>query len=77
MLVSPKDLSLLSVVEAVIGEIFLNDCLMSADSCIRSRTCSINRVWEEARNQVRETLRDATFDKLMKDESCMMPVNDL
>ena len=31
----------------------------------------MNMVWERARNQLRETLREATFDKLLKDESCL------
>jgi DNA-binding IscR family transcriptional regulator len=56
-------MSLLDVVEAVIGEIFLNDCLMRPDSCSRSHTCAVNRVWEKARNQLRDTLRENTFDK--------------
>jgi len=58
-------------VEAVTGEIFLNDCLMRPDSCARSGSCAMNMVWERARNQLRETLREATFEKLLKDESCL------
>jgi Rrf2 family protein len=63
LLISPDKMSLLDVVEAVIGEIFLNDCLMRPDSCSRSHTCAVNRVWEKARNQLRDTLRENTFDK--------------
>ncbi|MBW2616432.1 MAG: Rrf2 family transcriptional regulator, partial [Deltaproteobacteria bacterium] len=61
LLVSPEKISLLDVVEAVTGEIFLNDCVMRPDSCFRSPTCAIHRVWEKAREQLRETLREATF----------------
>ena len=64
LLISPDKMSLLDVVEAVIGEIFLNDCLMRPDSCSRSHTCAVNKVWEKARNQLRDTLRENTFDKL-------------
>lgn len=70
---APSQITLLDVVEAVIGEIFLNDCLMSPATCIRSPSCSVNRVWEKARNQMRETLRGVTFDQLLKDESCLFP----
>ena len=64
LLLSPDKMSLLDVVETVIGEIFLNDCLMRPDSCARSHTCAVNKVWEKARNQLRDTLRESTFDKL-------------
>ena len=36
LLVEPSKISLLTVVEAVIGQIFLNDCLMRPGSCKRS-----------------------------------------
>lgn len=64
LLISPDKMSLLEVVEAVIGEIFLNDCLMRPDSCARSQGCAVSKVWERARNQLRDTLRETTFDKL-------------
>ncbi|HID34838.1 MAG TPA: Rrf2 family transcriptional regulator [Anaerolineae bacterium] len=73
LLISPDELNLLDVVETVIGEIFLNDCLMRPDSCARSQSCAVNRVWEKARNHLRETLREATFDRLLKEESCLSP----
>ena len=64
LLIPPDKMSLLDVVEAVIGEIFLNDCLMRPDSCARSHACAVNKVWEKARNQLRDTLQQSTFDKL-------------
>lgn len=71
LLISPEKLSLLDVVEAVTGEIFLNDCIFRPDSCRRSYTCAAHSVWQKARDQLRETLRKATFAKLIKEESCM------
>ena len=71
---SPDKLSLLDVVEAVTGEIFLNDCIMRPASCFRSPGCSIHRVWERAREQLRNTLREATFAKLLEDETCIFPL---
>jgi len=68
--ISPEQLSLLHVIEAVVGEIFLNDCILRPDSCERSYTCAVHSVWQEARNQLRETLRKATFAKLAKDDGC-------
>ena len=71
--VSPDKLSLLDVVEAVIGEIFLNDCIVRPESCNRSQACSVHQIWDKARNQLRDTLREATFSSLLTNDSCMMP----
>ena len=74
LVVSPEKISLLDVVEAVIGEIFLNDCILRPESCDRSDACAVHFVWEKARNQLRETLREATFAKLLKENSCFNPL---
>jgi len=76
LVVSPEKLNLLDVVEAVIGEIFLNDCVIRPESCHRSNTCTVNRVWETARNQLRQTLREASFSKLLKEDSCLNPFSE-
>lgn len=73
LIVSPAKLSLLDVVEAVTGEIFLNDCIMRPESCGRVNTCSIHRIWQKARNRLRKTLSEATFEKLLQEESCVNP----
>ena len=74
LLVSPQELTLLDVVETISGEIFLNDCVMRPGSCKRSPTCAVHIVWKNAREQLRETLRAATFDKLLKEGSCLSPL---
>ncbi len=73
LLVSPEELTLLEVVEAMTGKIFLNDCVMRPSSCTRNSSCAVHLVWERARNQMRETLRAATFDKLLNEESFISP----
>jgi Rrf2 family transcriptional regulator, iron-sulfur cluster assembly transcription factor len=73
LLRSSDELSLLDVVEATIGEIFLNDCLMNPGVCKRSKACAVNKVWDKARKQLRDTLAAATIDSLLKSQSCMSP----
>jgi Rrf2 family protein len=70
LLVRPEELSLLRVVEAIMGEIFLNDCVIKPNSCKRSKDCAVHKVWEEARLQLRETLGQVTFDKLLFQGVC-------
>jgi len=70
LIISPDKLTLLDVVEAVIGEIFLNDCVLRPESCQRAPACSAHQVWDKARNQLRNTLRQTSFKQLLEDESC-------
>jgi Rrf2 family protein len=77
LLVPPEKLTLLDVIEAIIGEIFLNDCVLRPESCHASPTCAVNGVWLRARDQLRETLGSVTFAKLIEDESCCMLQNNI
>lgn len=70
LVVPPEKITLLGVIEAVIGEIYLNDCLMRPDSCYRSPTCTIYGVWQKARDQLRETLEQTTFASLQTEPTC-------
>lgn len=70
LLVPPEKLTMLDVVETVIGEIYLNDCVMRPESCERVSFCAIHQVWEKARDQLRETLRQTDFKSVLEKESC-------
>jgi Rrf2 family protein len=65
--IPPYKVSMLDVIEAVIGEIFLNDCIRP-ESCDRSKACIAHQIWQKARDQLRDTLAEATFDKIVREE---------
>ena len=69
---APADLPLLTVIEAIIGEISLNDCVTRPDSCTRSALCAVHRVWNRANEQLRATLRETTFAELAAEENCCL-----
>jgi Rrf2 family protein len=69
LIVSPEELTLLTVVEAEIGEILLNDHMIAPQSCQRGSTRAVYKVWERARNQLRNTLNEVTFAQILKDET--------
>lgn len=71
LLREPKDLTLLEVVEIMIGEIYLNDCVARPSSCNALSACGVHQVWIKARDQLRETLRQATFDQLIQKKTCL------
>jgi Rrf2 family protein len=71
LVVPPEELTLLEVVEAVIGEIFLNDCVLRPESCNRSHACAVHGIWTKAKDQLRQTLQEATFARILRETSCM------
>ena len=71
LLRDPATLSLLEVVETMIGEIYLNDCIARPSECKVSYTCAVHRVWLEARDQLRNTLEAVTLEKLISEKSCL------
>jgi Rrf2 family protein len=68
---NPAAITLLEVVETMIGEIFLNDCIARPAGCKVSYHCAVHRVWLDARDQLRNTLRQVNFDQLVADASCL------
>ncbi|MBU2547900.1 MAG: Rrf2 family transcriptional regulator [Proteobacteria bacterium] len=62
----PAEISMLDVVEAVEGPLFLNECLARPESCGRSSICAVHEVWGEARDGFRQTLREANFEDLAR-----------
>ena len=71
LLMEPKEITLLLVVETMIGEIFLNDCVVRPDSCQVSPSCAVHNVWMQARDQLRATLRNVTFAQLLEQPVCI------
>ena len=59
-----ENVTLLAVVEAIDGEIYLNDCIHRPESCDRQGLCSVHHVWEQARRQLRDTLGSTNLAEL-------------
>ncbi len=62
----PNEVSVLDVVEAIDGPIYLNLCVPGADGCERSLACAVHPVWVEARETLVKVLHRATMAKLAK-----------
>lgn len=72
LLADPIKITLLSVIEAVIGEISLNDCVGRPESCGNSARCTVHRVWNKANQQLRATLQEVNFATLASEEACCL-----
>ena len=64
-------ITLLEVVEAVVGEISLNDCVLRPGDCRRNPDCAVHQIWVRATDDLRHTLRQADFASLVGQELCM------
>jgi len=71
---NPAEISLLEVIETMIGEIYLNDCVARPGSCKITYDCAVHGVWMKAREQLRDTLRQVTFDQLITRSSCVTSI---
>jgi len=67
----PSAISLLEVVETMIGEIQLNDCIGRPAGCKSSDNCAVHRVWWKAREQLRGTLRQVSLEQLIAETTCL------
>jgi len=73
---SPAKLTLLDVVETMVGELVLNDCVVMPHTCFQSSKCSIRKVWVKIRNQMRDTMRETTFENILEEEGVEIPSAD-
>lgn len=72
LIMAPEEVTLLDVIEAIIGEIALNDCVTRPQTCRASKACTVHRVWSKARKELRDTLRSADFATLAAEDSCCL-----
>jgi len=74
LLHDPAEVTLLMVIETIIGEISLNDCVARPESCAASPLCTVHQVWNRAAAQLRDTLRGTTFADLLNESCCLAPL---
>ena len=56
-----NEISVLDVVEAIDGPIFLNECTKSSSSCPFLDSCPLLEIWREARADLIDKLSSTTF----------------
>lgn len=59
-----EDLTLLDVIQAAEGEIFLNKCLIAPGMCSMDAGCSVHLVWCEAQKAVKDILTRSSLAEL-------------
>jgi Rrf2 family protein len=74
---SPEQISLLDVIEAVVGPVFLNDCVLRPQSCHRSPYCTVHAAWQRICEQLKNELRAVRFSDLTHPDASLLPISDL
>lgn len=68
LLGKPKEqITLRNIVEAVEGEIFLNQCLIHEGECSFDQTCPAHLIWQKAQQRLLEVLEEANLALLVQD----------
>lgn len=65
---NPADITLLDIVRAEEGPVYLNHCLAEESSCSRDATCSVHDAWRDIREEMLAILSRYTFAKLVRQE---------
>lgn len=62
----PRNISLLEIIEAMEGAIYLNDCLIREGYCPKDDICPIHTVWKETQMRFVDYLKGRTFEDMVK-----------
>ena len=65
--------SMLEVVEAIEGPIYLNMCLCADNSCLRQSWCPARKVWADAQEAMVAVLRDSSIAELARQAEANRP----
>jgi Rrf2 family protein len=65
---SPKEITLLDIVQAEEGPIYLNQCLIEDEGCDRDLFCPVHGAWQEVRREMLTVLARYTFAQLVEQE---------
>jgi len=63
-----KDISLLDVVEAIDGPIYLNECVADNSKCTFDDDCPLKPIWCEAQEELVNKLKASSFDQFSNEK---------
>ncbi len=62
---SPRDITLLEVIEAIDGPILLNECVADEANCAFSEDCPLRPVWCDAQAELVKRLKSTNFGQFV------------
>ncbi len=64
---SPREITLLDIVEAVDGPAFMNDCVLGFAECGGEQPCAVHKNWEAIRTEVQTMLSSRNIESVAKE----------
>jgi Rrf2 family protein len=61
----PEKITLLEVVEAIDGPIWLNDCVNDPSVCIFGETCPLHKIWCQVQGELTTRLKNTNFGQVI------------
>jgi Rrf2 family protein len=65
----PEYVTLLEVIEAVMGQIAINECMVHEGACARTSGCAVHHVWQDIRKDIRDRLDGTNMAELASRET--------
>ena len=62
---SPSEINMLDIVEAIEGPLSLTDCTPSPAGCVWAMDCPASSVWIRVQDNIKQTLRETTLEDLV------------
>ncbi|MBQ6470650.1 MAG: Rrf2 family transcriptional regulator [Victivallales bacterium] len=62
---SPKEITLLEIIETMEGTLSIVDCVMAPEKCALNTNCTARNIWQRLNGGIRELMRGITFEDIL------------
>ena len=62
---SPKEITLLDILETMEGTLSIVDCVMAPEKCTHNADCTARGIWQKLNDGIRELMRSITFEQIL------------
>ena len=66
---SPKEITLLDILETMEGTISIVDCVMAPEKCSYNKGCTARGIWLRLNDGIRDLMRGITFEQILQEYS--------
>ncbi len=63
---SPKEITLLEILETMEGTISIVDCILAPEKCPRNHNCTARGIWSNLNEGIRDMMRTITLEEIIK-----------
>jgi len=74
---SPREITLLEILETMEGTLSVVDCVMQPEKCAQNGHCTARNIWKKLNDGIREQMRGITFEDILAEYSKSKPANSV